>query len=351
MNFPNENVARTAGRAGALGSVIAIAVGLIAFLPLPAKAQTDASEISGRLARIEAMSEAEKSELLKNQARFSQLSKAEKDQLRGLQRDLQASPEREQLEAAMQQYSQWLASLTTGQRAEIRSLPTKERIDRVRELVSIQQREQLKTLANVQITDEDLEHLKSWAKNYLTSRSTEFMKLVPREFLPRVQNDSLESKYRALMFIMYRRVDDYPFPIPSEEELADLMNGLSAPAVASLHKIKQPREQTRLALQWIRVASYSRSFPTPNEDELQRFYKKHLSSKDREELDGLSAEDLKSRLLEIYRQHLVRRKWNDMRPGGRPRSGNGNRPPPGGPRPPGPNGKPPERRKPPGDDS
>lgn len=273
-----------------------------------------------RLARIEAMSPAEKSALLKNQERFSQLTPQEQEKLRTLAGHIESSPDADHLKQVMAQYTQWLSTLSVGQRAELRSLPAKERIERIRKLIAEQQREEVKRLTNVQVTDEDLNHLRNWAQEYLIDHIEEFTKLVPREMLGRLGSVKMEDKGKIIMFAIARRLDEYPFPAPEPEKLTELKGRLSKPAVNALNKVGEPREQTRLVLTWLRTAAFARFYKAPTDEELQEFYRDKLSQSQRDELDGLSVEEAKQKLQEFYRHYTQRRRWG--RPGG------------GGPRPP-----------------
>lgn len=316
---------------------------LAALIFCASLAQAADNEIEARLARIEAMPPAEKADLLKNHERFSQLTPAEQEKLRTLAAKVENASDADRLKMIMQQYTQWLATLSVGQRAELRSLPTQERMQRIRELVSAQQREEVKRLINVQVTEKDLEHLRDFAKDYIASNIDEFTKLVPREMLPRLGRMNSEERGKVVLFSIGRHIDRFEFPAPNDEKLKELKSKLSKPAAKAFSKVEQPREQTRLVLTWLRTAAFARFHRPPSDEELKEFYTSKLSPEQREELDGLSVEDSKRKLLEFYRHYTLRRRWNGQRPGGGQTGGpsRGGSRPPGGPGRPG--GGPPQR--------
>ncbi len=82
--------------------------------------------------RIEQMELGEKRELLEKQDRFlERLSDTKRKELRTLHQDLQAQPNREELEQVMEAYFEWVCTLSASERSQLDALSPQERLKQV----------------------------------------------------------------------------------------------------------------------------------------------------------------------------------------------------------------------------
>ena len=93
---------------------------------------------------LEALPDSQKAELAAKYDRFEKLGPgpAEQDRLRKLQRDVETSSDRAQLEATLASYAAWLQARTQGEKLSLRDrdVSTAERLERVKRLLAESER-------------------------------------------------------------------------------------------------------------------------------------------------------------------------------------------------------------------
>jgi hypothetical protein len=97
----------------------------------PLQAEETRSE---RRARVEQMDAAQKAELRRAQDRFARLDDAEQQRLHDLHDRIAAHPNSAALLDVMERYCEWANTLSPSERAELRELPPRERIEKIKEL-------------------------------------------------------------------------------------------------------------------------------------------------------------------------------------------------------------------------
>ena len=132
-------------------------LGLLGIMALAAIGPTagTAEGISARRARIEQMSAAEKQLLREKKDRFDQLTEHEQDKLRLIHNQLEGDPDSERLTRVMENYFEWLKTLSPGQRAELLELGVDERIARVKFFHQEQQSQYFRRLIATQLPAAD----------------------------------------------------------------------------------------------------------------------------------------------------------------------------------------------------
>ena len=123
--------------------------------------------LEARRLRLESLTAAEKEELLRKKDRFDRLSAEEQAQLRRLHDSMIREENADQLRRVMVHYCEWLATLTASQRAELRSLDAKQRIQRIKSLLKEQDKERFQRLVEKQLPPEDLETISAWLNQFL----------------------------------------------------------------------------------------------------------------------------------------------------------------------------------------
>jgi len=329
-----------------------------AYFPAAAVA-ADASILAERRAHLEQMDAAAKDQLRQKSERFAQLDPAERERLRALREQIEQDPHRAQLEQIMQQYSEWLLTLTPFQRAELADLEPRERVEMIKQIRDKQARESARRLSH-----EDVTAFSQWFVQRLIAHKDklqlpphmlrELENPDPREplaimgalFSPWAgrRNESLTAEKRpgekrmdkkdprddgrGLRDPFARLESLHKLPPPTEEELASLKGVLSPQARGQLAAAKTPEDKQRLFLAWIGQAIRYSFSQRVSREELQRFFEKELPQEDQTRLLGLSKEDWERELRGLYFSHLRKQ------PGG-PGAGGPWRGPEGRPRRPG----------------
>lgn len=113
----------------------------VAACPISA-AEIDAQTRAQRQKLVEGLSEVEAARLARNFKKFQQLSESEREELRNLQKGLeQDAKESTGLRELMHTYYDWLATLTPGQRDDLRRATPARRVELVRKLHEEQERQ------------------------------------------------------------------------------------------------------------------------------------------------------------------------------------------------------------------
>jgi hypothetical protein len=306
-----------------LAAVLACAMGFVAILPLRAD-ETEAE----RLARLKAMSAAEKEVLAQKKARYDSLPPEEKERLKKLCDEINSRPDAPELSSVMARYHQWLKTLSASQLAELRDLPEKERLDRIKKLLHDQQRKSFLQIAR-QASPEDLETVFEWNKAFVVKNRDRILKTLPGDFGRRIAENPDENRQTLiLMYLMLSRRMGSDMPRPGKEEVEELLPKLS-PASQKLFN-DTPNFFTRVELIsiWSWGALWSKAFPNVTSEQLASVFSK-LPPTERDRLERLPTKERETELRYTYaRMNFFRRsEWGDRSPwegrGGRDREGPG----------------------------
>ena len=110
--------------------------------------------IEARRQRLATMPADQRARLLDKAARFDSLTDKQKAAIRQLHAQIEQRPDRDQLLEIMQGYSQWLATLSPTQRAELLELDTEQRVARIAELKRRYEEERIGQLLSLKLTKE-----------------------------------------------------------------------------------------------------------------------------------------------------------------------------------------------------
>jgi hypothetical protein len=279
-----------------------------------------------RRTQLAGYSPAAKNLLARNFERFERLPPEEQARRIALEAELSADPQQAELRETMQRYQQWLKTLSSSQRAELRSLPVDKRVARVAELRQAQDLEQarrqdqramaalVESRLLAQVADADLRDKLTSAPEF-ARRAVLFRQMGPQ---------GMQELRRDL----------------TPDELAAIEPELSESLRRQLHAAGADEARQRIVSQRLRevrrqlfegdgLSLLAWMGPEP-EPELDRFFKDDLTDLQRESLLSLPPDQMRYRLRRLYLHEKFpevfpdRGSWWDTR-GSRDRGRDGSR--------------------------
>jgi hypothetical protein len=273
-----------------------------------------------RIARIEALSAEQKAELAQKKKRFDELAADEQVRIRKLQAEIEVRPDKEQLVSVMQNYHDWLKTLSANQRTVLRSKPEYQRVAYIKQLVADQQKAAWRKLAE-QASPEDLETVYNWLTEFVNRHREQ---LAQGEIGKRLA--LLEEDRQTLILIHLMYANRFPGALrPGRVDVEALIPTLSDAAQEFYNKTSDLPRKIQLIGIWSRAAWWSKAFPNVTSEKLATFYEK-LPAEERDKLDMMQAADRDAELRNWYaRANFLRRGelgWGGGRGEGRgPRRG------------------------------
>lgn len=291
----------------------------VMLLVLTARVGHAEETLAERRERVAKMPAEEKEALLQKSERFTSLPDAEKARLRTLHTDISSAQDGERLTHVLERYHAWLATLSSAERSALLSLPTEQRLAKVKELVRNQEEKQFRELVKQNLQPEDRKAIITFLDGFADKHKEAILTSIPREFRPKELDG--RSRWPVLMHVLRLwSENNAEMPKPTPEEVDALVITLSPKARQSLETIRDPVARTKLAQDWIRAAIMSRGMPTlppVSPEELRRFSVEELTAQERERLESLPAEEMPVALQRAYYEHRWRRNgWTRGGPGG-----------------------------------
>ncbi len=270
---------------------------------VPVRAMETESE-QARRERVEKMSIEEKEELRQKQERFVSLTEQEQQRIRQLHEDLTTREDADKLRGVLERYHAWLTTLSSAERAELLSLPTDQRIERIKKMMQKQEDERFKKEVSDKLTGEDREAIMKWLLAFVDAHRQEVLDALPADRRPP------EAGW-PLMFTMLRGwgSGDLKMPRPNPEDVQELINSLSPSAQETIKNVREPQKRMEVAQRWIRAAFESRRWRAPppvSREELRKFYAEKLSASERERLEALTPEEMQNALQRAYYEQQFR---------------------------------------------
>jgi DNA-binding transcriptional ArsR family regulator len=295
--------------------------------------------LAERRARIESMDAAGKEKLRRAQERFEALDPAEQEGLRELSKEIEAHAHCDELLAVMEQYCEWVNTLSVYERDALRELAPAERIEKIKEFREDQaNRRRAWSGGRSRFGGERLRRLASkeeavlgrWIDEYVAGNAPKLLEALPEpqrkemlEELKRVKDD--REGRRKLFAGLWMR-----WQLADAAALEQLRSELSGETREWLDKLP-PEARRRLVGGLIGAFVFLNS-----QEELSEHLQKELTPEERDRLTNLPAEQARQQLWWYY----VRSKWPDALPrfpehrrGGRRPGGLLGRPSGGPPRP------------------
>jgi hypothetical protein len=247
--------------------------------------------------RLEQMSPEDRESLRRRSERFYHLPEPERQRLRDLHQQLDSHPEGQRLREVMQSYTEWLRTISSGERAELLSLPADERLARIKELKQQQETQRFRGFVDRQLTRDDLGKIYAWLDEVVKRNEPQLMAQLSeerREFILEEQDE--QRRRRRLMFAVWsRRGPDETGASPLDpitpEDIPELIASLSAEAKTALAEARGLEEKRALLQRWSRAAMFARQAPNVDDKTLMEFFDK-LASEHRQRLEGLPRDEM-----------------------------------------------------------
>ena len=302
-----------------------VATGWILLLAMsPSVARAEDEVLAQRRDRLAAMPPAEKRELWELQQRFYRLDPEQRDRLRHLHQSVAADPQADHLRRIMARYTQWLKTLSAGERAELLSLPAEERIAHIRTSMQRQATSHMRYLVADKLSDPDLTAITLWMKDIVKRREAEILQKMPMLRRGIMGTQDPEQRVELLIRQLQRFGLRPEFLRPTPEDIERLKAQLSPAALKRAKMAEEEGKLADLAAGWMRAAMAGRRLGPPiDRAELERFYRDELAPEERESLEGLPREQMHSRLMLMFYAHRHGRDFGQEQPGPGPRGGSG----------------------------
>ena len=311
--------------------------------------------LAERRARIRSMDAAEKEKLRKAQERFEALDRVERERLRELNKIIQAHPDCGELLAVMEEYCEWVNTLSVYERDALRELEPAEKIQKIKELQEDQaSRRRAWSGGRSRFGGERLQKLASeeeavlgrWIDEFAAANLPKLLEALPeprqRELLEELKQAKNDPESRRKLFArlwMRWQLASPGKPIPVDEAAWEQLHSRLSPKTRAWVDELHPNARR------FRVRSLIGAFVFLNsQEELSEHLQNKLTPEQRDRLTTLPPDEMRQELWRYY----VRSKWPDALPHRRPgRWGGGlfGRPP-GPPRSPGSEPGGPSRRMP-----
>lgn len=310
-------------------------VGLFATIAL-------ADDYSKQAAEVASLSSEQKAELLRKKDRFDKLTDAEKQRLRNLHADLSVSPDAAALERLTRRYCDWLKYLPSRDRDEVLSLPTEDRIKRIKEIVRRQEAQRFSEYVKYHLPKSDQDAIYQFLDSFVARHEKEILDRLRDDDRRRVKNiDDGKARRKTLIQRLPMRRFDSKMPFPSNEETDQMVLSLSKETQSKLDAPGATGRSDRVR-ELVGAAIMSIAMPPPSEEELRKFFA-GLSSEDKGRLEEMDSEKMQQALRYMYRVKQFQGggrggSWGGWRGDGpRREDSHGPRPlgPPPGPPPPG----------------
>lgn len=177
---------------------------------------------------VNQLSESQRTELRRKQETFDKLNPPEQQQLRTLDRTLQTAPNSARMLQILRNYHNWLNARSPLEIADVRKLPTEQRIEKIRELQLRDEEQWVKQYRFPSHMAEDFRRVYAWLTNLALQHEKEILENAPAEQRALIERQPVESRKRVLLKTWIdqefakRRTEG--FEILTEEQRQELKN-------------------------------------------------------------------------------------------------------------------------------
>ncbi len=240
---------------------------------------------------VENLTPDEKAVLASKQKRFQEIAKNPKEQqrLRDLEQAIRHAEDANQLQMTLVAYNGWLTQLRPGDREDLSTLPTDERLDLIRRIVH-----QDAERASRRLSAEDSSRLREEIMKIYDERKSAFERSMRRrDHDNRVKLEGPQTR-RALIVLNWElRNDD------RDDETRDrLVKQLSPEAQSHWEKISRHDRRRRALQLWQWLMQSMR--PSLDPKTLEEFFANDLESSEQERLLSLPPDEMQSQLERLY---------------------------------------------------
>ncbi len=293
---------------------------LLMLLALTGDLTAGDSTRPGTTEQIGKMDDAKKSELVQKRHRFDELSPDQRSHLRQLYAQLSQDPQHDRLMRVLQQYSDWLKTLPAGQRAQLLSIPSDQRITQIKKIMRSQEAQRFRMMVDGRLSRQDMRTILDWADQFIKDHEKEIYAQLPKQ-RERPKTTDPARRRRIMAFFVFRNTS-LNLPRPSSDDLDRLSKLISRDAREFLTKLDDDDERARVLNTWIRAATSSRFRQPVSRQQLAKFATERLNAEQRDFLESLPRDRWLRELHNLYYQDLNRRSRDSHRPfprGGRRR--------------------------------
>ena len=307
-------------------SLLALVFGSATLLFLSANVSPTSDQVSPAIAssiddsRIRSMDPEQLSELRRKKKQFDNLTDSEREELREFHAALQQHPERASLTSVMRSYYEWYKLLDSNDQTKVSS-----KVDLAERVILIHEMRKKQAEQSSPFPDKDLQAFSKWLEEIASNKTEEiraefarFMKdrqRRPNEF-SRPPNgtenpESVEPRVmlrRLLVNELMRggrgnsgrgRPEGYLKSIITDSDYDDLISRLTTENQKRFQDSPENPGRSMRALQMLVLRPYA------TEVELQQFYFKELTAKQRDELDKMSPEFVSGQLRFLFGVKLM----------------------------------------------
>ncbi len=260
-------------------------LGCLAVTGLLALGAEHRSDLRSRAEYVASLSLEQKRRLLDQRRRFEALPESERQRLRKLYAEISRQENRDALLAVLRNYHRWLSQLPAGERAELLSLPPKERLQQIEQRLRKEEQQRFFELVNQQLTPKDHEIIHSWLKKVIASREARLLEKYPQ--LKRIEPS---RRYRIFVIGMMRshaaQSELAEIYHPTEQEWEELSRQLCPKAQEFLQSESSSETRKEILWKWVRTAVTTRMHrPVPTRELLE--FLKRLPPQERDRLESL----------------------------------------------------------------
>ncbi|HEY6563821.1 MAG TPA: hypothetical protein VIY86_04955 [Pirellulaceae bacterium] len=177
--------------------------------------------------------------------RFQRLSREKQGVVRDLHQQLLGQPDCRKLLRKLQEYYDWLSTLSAQDRDELVELTATDRLVRMERLMATQTAWRREAFWQ-QVTGADHAQFRAWMHHYLEDHRDEIVALLPPELQRRARNaqdnrPGRPNRPMLVMLLLQQTSLVTRFPEPTEEELGQLLMALSTPLKRELSRLIEDR--------------------------------------------------------------------------------------------------------------
>jgi hypothetical protein len=300
---------------------------------------------SQRRETLERMTPQEKEDLKAKLDKFNALSADDQQRLRRFEEQLNADQQRDRLRRIMNQFHEWLKTLSPIERTELLALGIAPRIDQIRSLQHAQEAKLGAKGGGPRLSKQDVDVLHEWEAEFAKNHRSELLADVPsqwsqpdwqKRFGPTFAPDNPRMLAANARFHWRNgTVGEGKKVTVSDSEIQQLIAKLS-PQAAKILQPQTTQQRIKTIGGWIVLFSRARLFNRPpgegppqvSQEELNKFFE-GLPAEDLDKLTALpNDEDFKSALRRLYFQRMRPNRGGGPRdaPGDRERPRPSNRP-------------------------
>ena len=265
-------------------------------------AETDVSYLQlPNQQRLESMDDSALTRLKQSQRAFRQSPPENQKLLRNIHDEIFQRPDRDQLVATLQAYSQWLQTLSTA-KYQFADLPISDRVQRVIQMRNQQVLDYFGRVGETSLPSGDVEEFLQWLKQFIESNKQRTVERI-NDHLSRNSSrsnrrrpDFTEIRADRVFALLWGMDEKSALDLIQPADVSNLQQSLSERTAATLTPLSL-QDQKKLVGVWLNTAIESmRNVP---EEKLWAFYK-DMPAEDKEQWEGLPPREMRDAIRSMY---------------------------------------------------